>query len=65
VGRYRLKSADVARVLDKHPSTVGRWLERAIRQERTDPVFRQRLDMLDAAISSPDLDNATMRYVAP
>jgi hypothetical protein len=61
VERYRLRSSDVARTLDRHPSTVGRWPELAIRHQRTDPVFRQRLDMPDAAVSSSDLDNATMR----
>ena len=51
VGRYRLKVADIAALLDKHPNSVTKWLNKGLRLEREDPGFEGRLDHLDAAIS--------------
>ena len=49
-----------------HPSgaTVTRWLNAGLKRESEDPVFRQRIDELDRAISRAR-NNATMRNVAP
>jgi REP element-mobilizing transposase RayT len=65
VARYRLRSCDIARQLDKHPTTVHRWLLIGLQLERSDVAFRAHIDRLDIAISNPDTNNATMRYVAP
>ena len=65
VARYRLRSSDVARLLDKHPTTVHRWLRLGLQLEQSDPAFRAHMDRLDTAISEADARNAAMRYVAP
>ena len=51
VGRYRLKVSDIAALLDKHPNSITKWLNKGLRLEREDPEFKNRLDHLDAAIS--------------
>ena len=51
VGRYRLKIFDIAALLDKHPNSITKWLNKGLRLEREDPEFKNRLDHLDAAIS--------------
>jgi len=64
VGRYGLRSCQVAKLIDKSASTVARWLQLGLRLEKEDPSFRRRLDFLDRAIS-PRPENATTGYVAP
>lgn len=54
VGRYGLRVCDIAGILDKHPNSVTKWLNRGLRLERDDPEFKNRLDELDAAISNRD-----------
>ncbi|MCP4898185.1 MAG: hypothetical protein GY906_14525, partial [bacterium] len=61
VARYRLRSCDIARQLDKHPTTVHRWLLIGLRLEQSDPAFRAHIDRLDTAISNPDAHNARTR----
>ena len=51
VGRYRLKVADISALLDKHPNSVTKWLNKGLRLERENPEFTELLDHLDAAIS--------------
>ena len=51
VGRYGLRVCDVAALLNKHPNSVTKWLNRGLRLERNEPEFSARLDQLDAAIS--------------
>jgi hypothetical protein len=50
-GRYRLKVSDIATLLDKHPNSVTKWLNKVLRLEREDPGFKERPDHLDAEIS--------------
>ena len=64
LSRYGFRSRDLSAVLSKHGATVTRWLNAGLKQESEDPVFRQRLDELDRAISHAR-NNATMRNVAP
>lgn len=51
VGRYGVRVCDISRLLDKHPNSVTKWLNRGLRLERDEPDFKNRLDRLDAAIS--------------
>jgi len=51
VARYRLKVSDVAELLNKHPNSITKWLNKGLHLEREDPEFKKRLDHLDAAIS--------------
>jgi len=64
LARYRLRTRDLADLLEKNRSTVTRWLNIGLQRERDDPEFRRRLDTLDHAISTYESDNAPMRYVA-
>ncbi len=65
VGRYRLRSRDIAALIAKHPSSLTRWLKLGLLQERNDRTFRDRLDSLDRGISAAARNNASMRGVAP
>ena len=65
LARYRLRTRDVADLLEKNRSTVTRWLNAGLQRERDDGDFGLRLDTLDQAISNRKTDNAPMRYVAP
>jgi REP element-mobilizing transposase RayT len=65
LARYRLRTRDLADLLEKNRSTVTRWLNAGLKREREDDGFIRRLDTLDHAISSHETDNAPMRYVAP
>jgi len=51
-GRYGLRVSDIAKLLDKHPSSVTKWLNRGLRLERDESDFKNRLDRLDAAVSN-------------
>ena len=42
---------DITRLLDKHPKSVTKWLDRGLRLERDDSDFKRHLDRLDAALS--------------
>jgi hypothetical protein len=64
LARYRLRTRDLADLLEKNRSTVTRWLNAGLKREREDDGFIRRLDTLDHAISSHEADNAPMRYVA-
>jgi len=64
LSRYGFRSRDLSALLSKHGATVTRWLNAGLQREGEDPVFRQRLDELDRAISHARND-ATMRNVAP
>ncbi|MDX2435529.1 MAG: hypothetical protein QNL88_00635 [Acidobacteriota bacterium] len=52
VTRFDLRSSDLATLLHKHQSSVTRWLNLGLRRERQDPVFRDRINWLDAEISA-------------
>jgi REP element-mobilizing transposase RayT len=51
VSRYRLKSCEIAAVLNKGRNSVTRWLNQGLHREHDNPQFAARLNMLDAAIS--------------
>jgi len=65
VGRYGLRSVEIASLLNKHPSSLTRWLNLGLIQEREDPRFCACLDTLDQQISTAARNNASMRRVAP
>ena len=65
LARYHLRIRDLADLLEKNPSTVTRWLNAGLQEERDDGDFSLRLDTLDHAISDRETDNAPMRHVAP
>ena len=65
VSRFGLRSSEMATLINKHPSSLTRWLNLGLRQERENLDFRSRLDFLDQQISSAARDNALMRSVAP
>ena len=49
----------------KHPSSLTRWLNLGLCQEREDLGYRYRLDFLDRKISSAARHNVLTRSVAP
>jgi hypothetical protein len=55
----------IARLLDKHPTTIHRWLCVGLQLQRSNHAFRARIDRFDSAISHQNNDNATTRYVEP
>jgi REP element-mobilizing transposase RayT len=65
VTRFGIRSSDIANLIDKHRSSMTRWLNIGLRRQRDDRGFRLRLDFLDRKISSAARDNASMRPVAP
>ena len=65
VSRNGLRSVEIASVINKRPSSLIRWLNLGLIQEREDPKFRARLNTLDQQISAAARDNASMRRVAP
>ena len=64
LARYRLRTRDLADLLEKNRSTVTRWLNAGLKREREDDGFIRRLDTLDQAISSHEADVAPIRHVA-
>jgi len=54
IGRYQARTCDVAALLNKHPNSITKWLNRGLRLEREDPAFKRRVDALDEAISRRD-----------
>ena len=65
VSRFGLRSSEIAKLINKHPSSLTRWLNLGLRQERDDHSFRNRLDLLDRKISLAARDKESMRRVAP
>ena len=65
VSRFGVRSRDIADLIQKHPSSMTRWLNQGLSRERTDAVFRERIDRLDGLISSAARNNESMRMVAP
>jgi REP element-mobilizing transposase RayT len=51
VARYGFRSADAARLIRKHPTSICRWLERGQSDLRSDARFRNQVDDLDRRIS--------------
>jgi len=51
-GRYGLRVCDVAKLLEKNPGTVSRWLAEADRRSSIDPSYRRHLDNLDRTITA-------------
>jgi hypothetical protein len=49
--RYGLRSTDLARYIQKHPTSVARWISLALRKQLKDRSFRKRIDDLDRRIS--------------
>jgi len=54
IGRYHARTCDVAALLNKHPNSITKWLNRGLRLEREDPAFKRRVDALDEAVSGRD-----------
>ena len=65
VTRFEFRSIEIADLIDKHRSSVTRWLNIGLHRLRNDCGFRHRLDFLDREISSATRNNASMRHVAP
>jgi hypothetical protein len=65
VSRYGIRSCDIADLINKHPSSMTRWLNSGVHREREDAVFRERINHLDREISSTARNNEAMRRVAP
>jgi REP element-mobilizing transposase RayT len=65
VSRFGVHSRDIADLIQKHPSSMTRWLNHGLTRERTDAVFRGRIDRLDRLICSAARNNDPMRRVAP
>ena len=51
VSRYGFKACDIAALLCKGRNSVTRWLNRGLRDERSDPKFSERIHRLDEEIS--------------
>jgi len=58
VGRYKLRSADVARVVQKHPASIARWIKLGLLNQQEDVPFRERIYHLDRRISWSVRNNA-------
>ena len=63
--RYGFQSKVVAELLQKNRSSLTRWLNTGLRLQQEDPAFSDRINSLDHQIASAEVNNATMRYVAP
>lgn len=57
VSRYGFRSSDLAALLDKHPSSMTRWLNEGLLLEREDPIFFRRINRLDQQISAAARNN--------
>jgi REP element-mobilizing transposase RayT len=60
VTRYGMRSTEVARFLEKHPTTIARWINLGLRKQREDQSFRKLIDTLDSRISWSVRNNPTM-----
>jgi REP element-mobilizing transposase RayT len=65
VTRFEIRSTDLADLIGKHRSSITRWLNIGLHQQRNDRAFRLRIEFLERKISSTARDNASMRHVAP
>jgi len=65
IGRFGHRSSEIAALINKHPSSLTRWLNVGILQVRDDRAYRTRIDQLDNQISTATFDNELMRSVAP
>jgi REP element-mobilizing transposase RayT len=54
IGRYQARTCDVAALLNKHPNSITKWLNRGLLLGRDDPTFKRRVDKLDEAVSRRD-----------
>jgi hypothetical protein len=52
VTRFGLRSSDLAGLLEKHQSSLTRWLNFGLQHEREDQLFRDRINQLDIEISA-------------
>jgi REP element-mobilizing transposase RayT len=52
VTRFGLRSTELADLLRKHQSSLTRWLNLGLKQERDDKRFRDRINKLDCEIST-------------
>lgn len=57
VSRYGFRSSDLAALLDKHPSSMTRWLNEGMSLEREDSNFSKRINQLDRQISAAARNN--------
>ncbi len=58
IGRYKLRSTDVARVIQKHPGSIARWVKLGLLSQQDDAAFLERIDHLDYKISWSARNNA-------
>jgi len=49
--RYGIRSTEVARFIQNHPTSVARWISLGLRKQIEDPSFRDRIDDIDRRIS--------------
>ena len=52
VSRFGFRASDIASLVNKHPSSMTRWINQGLLQEREDPAFRYRINILDQQISA-------------
>ena len=57
VSRYGFRASDIASLVNKHPSSMTRWINQGLLQEREDPEFRDRINNLDQQISAAACNN--------
>jgi hypothetical protein len=50
--RFGHRSSELATILDKHRSSLTRWLNQGLKREKEDQEFRDRIDKLDLIIST-------------
>jgi REP element-mobilizing transposase RayT len=58
VGRYKLRSTEVALATEKHPASIARWIKIGLVKQQENANFRERIDRLDRRISSSARNNA-------
>jgi len=52
VSRYCFRASDIAKLVNKHTSSMTRWINQGLLREREDPTFRDRINNLDQQISA-------------
>ena len=65
VSLYGVRSGEIADLINKHPSSMSRWLNQRVTGQREHADSRERMNSLDRQISSTPCDNDVMRRVAP
>ena len=58
--RYGIRSTEVARFIQKHPTSVARWISLGLRKQLEDRSFRERIDDIDRQISWSARNNPRM-----